>query len=145
MDRQARMNKKVLERAREIVSEPGRWIKGFEALDLSGTACDARSRDACCWCAWGAIKRAAREVMTDQPELTWRSEFRKHPVVVLAANAAAEMLEAAHPGFQELWPRYKNKITGFNDRKETTLAEVLEMFDAAITRADRELAIKEGR
>ena len=138
------MNKKVLERAREIVSEPVRWVKRYEALDLSGTACDARSKDACQWCAWGALKRAARDVMTDQPDLTYRSAFRKHPVIVLAANVAAEMLDEDHPGFPELWPRYQNKITGFNDLKETKLADVLEMFDEAITRADRELAIEGG-
>jgi hypothetical protein len=49
----------VLRRAREIISDPGRWTQGTFARDEDGNSCDPRDDFACRWCALGAVTKAA--------------------------------------------------------------------------------------
>jgi len=72
-----RLARKVLKRAREIISKPERWTKRAFARDAEGAnlknrygpkvsmAGDriANHRDAVCWCPDGAIRRALAEIV----------------------------------------------------------------------------------
>lgn len=60
--RQLQMNKLVLETAATIVLMPKAWTQGYLARDESGCAVDFESSYAACFCAAGAIQRAALEL-----------------------------------------------------------------------------------
>jgi hypothetical protein len=50
---------KVLNDAAELIEPEGRWIKHHYAINDEGVAVIAWSPEAVCWCASGAIVRAA--------------------------------------------------------------------------------------
>jgi hypothetical protein len=53
--------KDVLVEAREIISVPERWTLGANAIDAEGNVVDPCSKEATCWCAMGAMFKAAGE------------------------------------------------------------------------------------
>jgi hypothetical protein len=56
----------ILRRAREIISDPEKWTQGTYARDGYEAPIDPGDGLACCWCALGAIAKAAIE-MNAQP------------------------------------------------------------------------------
>ena len=47
----------VLRAARELICAPERWTQGVLARNAKGNAVKPVSRNATCWCAYGAITR----------------------------------------------------------------------------------------
>jgi hypothetical protein len=52
----------IIRRAREIISDPKRWTQGTYARDKDGAAIHPYDDSATCWCALGALARAAIEL-----------------------------------------------------------------------------------
>lgn len=100
----------ILRAARGILSDESRWTKGFFARLPDGRTCFPFNRRAACFCAFGALQRAAGYA---DPDVLLPS---------LAVEASA-LLNA--PG----------GLAVFNDDPKTTHADVLALFDAAIARA----------
>ena len=47
----------ILKAARELLSTPERWTKGWSARDAAGNRLATTDPDAVCWCAGGAVER----------------------------------------------------------------------------------------
>ncbi len=101
--------KEILVEARGYIAEPGSWTKGSFARDGHGNHVSKDSHRASCFCAAGAIGRAAKG-----------SEREQH--------GALRALRSAITG----------PITAWNDAPNRTHAEVLAAFDRAIEIAGAE-------
>lgn len=99
----------VLKKARELISDEKAWTKGWFAKDERGRDVYADDPGAVCFCAMGAIDRAAEECggVDDVPALN---------MLVRALGGTA--------------------IDLFNDAPERTHAEVLAAFDKAIASSE---------
>jgi hypothetical protein len=106
----------ILKEARALISDPERWTQGEDARDEDGLPVHPDDSDAVCWCTLGALHRAAAG--TDD-----FSVFRE---IQKAVEAFPGIRSQAH---------YAAK---FNDAH--THAEVLAMFDAAISAKERRAA-----
>lgn len=51
----------VLERAADLIDEPGRWTRGHIARNSAGEGVPADHPAAVCWCAVGALERVSGE------------------------------------------------------------------------------------
>lgn len=100
----------ILTGARELLSDRGRWTKRSYARDERGLGCSSLAKDAVCWCAAGAILRTAQH------------------------DAAIE--EAWKLAYDEV-PNGVNGFMTYNDRLDTTHADILALFDRAIEKAGR--------
>lgn len=99
----------TLRRARELLSESGRWVKGASARSVSNDIVHPTSKAACCWCLIGALYHVTNgDSLEHEDELC--SAFG-----MPERSACFEMLAA------------------WNDADERTHAEVLDAFDRAIT------------
>lgn len=128
---------KILEDAREIISDPGSWIRGTNAaarldVDRHGNAEFPRTisdGDATCFCSAGAIMRA--DYVQQHPGSVWGFTYVSTP----AANDAFLLLEQEaqrrSPGF--------SSITAYND--SSTHEEVLELWDTVIAQVKMELGV----
>jgi hypothetical protein len=94
----------ILVAARALIEHPEAWTKGEYARDKKGNRVSPSSRKAACWCARGAILRAAAGNIP--------AGFRAH---------------------DRLWAVIRGSITRWNDAPERTHAEVLAAFDRAIS------------
>lgn len=128
---EATESRKVLERALDLITRS--WIRNHEAMDSEGRVVDPRSKGACSWCALGAMKRAAREIIPD-PDLSYSQRFENCPPVVLAGSVAKEMLYEMYRK-AEVWPNWTMKISTLNDIYGLKREKVEEMFTEAIRRA----------
>lgn len=102
----------LLTKAKELIQDPKNWIKGTLAANAKGVHVAVGSRSACCFCALGALTRAAQR----QSGLT---KFRAGNVL---STAACELGAGA-------------SVTSFNDRKRTTHADIMKLYDKAIALA----------
>jgi len=102
----------VLRKARALLEKPEHWTQGMMARGKSGRRIFYGSRSAVCWCADGAIWRAANGSLISRKG--W------------VANAAEQYLSAATG----------RRVSAFNDAPERTHAEVLAAFDRAIALAE---------
>lgn len=108
--------KEALTKARDLLSDPKRWAKGYYAYNAEGNACFATDRAAVCWCMRGAVRRVAD--VADDPSR-----------VYLDTMAHLELfLEAQQEGPLDP-PVYVHNL---NDAVETTHEDVLRFLDAAI-------------
>lgn len=96
----------ILTAARELLSVPERWTKGSPARTSDGTMTDARSEDAVCWCARGALQRVSD--CCDE---------------VYASRAILRQATGNY-GFKD--------YVYLNDLPKTTHADILSLFDRAI-------------
>lgn len=48
---------KILNRAADLIEKPGAWTQDAAARDSSGRRIEPTSREAVCWCTWGAIAK----------------------------------------------------------------------------------------
>ncbi len=124
----------ILKLARQLLAEPGVWIKQALATDKDGKRVAWSSNQACHFCAMGAIVRAANP------------EGRAHTSVDEAENEvrACELLESIIGGGGEYprslsyyWNSSNTNLAAFNDRPDTTLEEMLAVFDKAIEEATK--------
>jgi predicted aconitase len=97
----------ILVGAREILSDPNRWTREFQARDIEGRCIAWNEPEAVCFCLMGAINRASRDI--DPDDITPAYD---------AMNVLDSVIDAAIPTF--------------NDRPTTTHEDVLKALDAAI-------------
>lgn len=97
----------ILKAARALLTPPEAWAKNDFAFDSSGNLLAPSNKYAVSWCATGACIRAGGK---------------------LAAIAAARELSRQLGG---------REVFDFNDRDETTHADVLQLFDDTIARLER--------
>lgn len=102
----------ILRSARDLISDEKRWTQSAEARDDRGSEIRALSPKATCFCAIGAIAKASEYVHFSN-EINARDLLRKQ-------------LGGGHT------------IVSFNDTH--THAEVLAVFDRAISRAESDAA-----
>ncbi len=98
-----------LKKARAVLTEIG-WAQGYYAYDARGTACEGFDRDACKFCAVGALQRAV---------------------------GPGELLMLAHDALEESipLPGYCS-VAQYNDDPSTTLVDVLALYDRAIVKLE---------
>jgi hypothetical protein len=104
----------VLERAREILSEPTHWTKDEFALTEDLTWVDPINPEAFCFCALGALRRAESDL--GMPPRSWGLGYAR----------PEDYLEAVIP------EKFHQEIPTFNDSDETDHEDVLYVFDVAI-------------
>lgn len=119
--------KKVLERAREILSDPKRWTKGNAAKDKFGQEIRVTSPHAVKFCVIGALAKADYEL--DSSELNYRRLISGSDRVGAALRHFHDTLghKAGDPGFFGIGP--------WNDSSHTTHKDVMAAFDKAIETA----------
>jgi hypothetical protein len=99
----------ILTKARELISDEGRWTRLSYARDADGNVVRPNDPDAVCFCAMGALLRASKKSMAyEDEEIPGFSELRKamrrdvtryndafsHKAVVLAFDRAIELAKA---------------------------------------------------
>lgn len=100
----------ILTEARTLITPPGAWTQGLFARNVGGQLVDFMDPDAVCWCAAGARRRADEGCAS-----------------VGDGQALAYLNMATPVGFAGL--------VGFNDDPKTTQADVVALFDRAISLA----------
>ena len=69
---------KILERARELISDPRHWTQRLYAKTARGYPCNPGSQEAACWCLLGALYRAMVECAGESPvALAWINTHEK--------------------------------------------------------------------
>ncbi|HEX7324273.1 MAG TPA: hypothetical protein VF292_02825 [Rhodanobacteraceae bacterium] len=112
----------LLQRARRLISAPGCWTRGASARDANGSACHTCDAEAACWCALGAVSHESGG--------GWAS------TAGLASTALAGAVKAIRPDAD--WDDDEGEIVvSFNDDYGRSQADVLAVFDRAITRLER--------
>jgi len=113
---------KHLEAAKELISDPSKWIRFNFAQDSEGRIVEATDRSACKWCLLGAVNK------TEESIYTYGSVYG--------------FLEAAAKDFGYSWTRVDLKGIGnpplLND--ETDHPTVMKMFSLAIRYAKGEVS-----
>jgi hypothetical protein len=110
MTAQATPSLEILKGARELLSDPTRWAKGYYAYTADGQQTSPVTPEAACFCVWGALDKVTGTFFGPD------------------AFAAGMYLGNQLP---EGWPSLAN----FNDAEETTHADLLALFDKAIESA----------
>jgi hypothetical protein len=100
----------VLTHARDLIADPKKWTRDAYARTAKGVITGIGDEDAECFCAQGAIQRAAR---------------------LSKAVPAYDATEAARKAL----PAKYSHIENFNDAHGTTHADVMAFFDSAIALA----------
>jgi hypothetical protein len=99
----------VLRRARALIAEQSGWTRGVLSRTASGRPVTWHAEDARCWCAVGALHRAAYDLVGDieraaeiadaalaasfPPNLTWINDTQGHDAVLRLFDQA---LRAPH-------------------------------------------------
>lgn len=114
----------ILKRARDIIAQPECWHKGHYAQDEQGEeTCDTEKSIEeympVCFCTLGALSMA----VADHPFADDLDGFLDWERFVAARNAFQ-----THTGIKD--------IPAWNDRDDTTHADVLKAFDTAIEKAE---------
>jgi hypothetical protein len=104
----------ILQKAKEILSKPGAWLKRTYARTETGISTWGHSPNAVCWCAIGAVQKA-----TLSPEET--------------KNSIPDWTKVQ--GIWDELDRTIGDVTVFNDAQET-VEPVLEVFDKTIARLE---------
>ena len=107
--------KTILKAAREILQDEKRWTKGYFARTAAGDRVESCNKAAVCYCAMGAIDKAAVEAR--EPRFGVGDD---------AIDALAKFLPDGH----------QKSVASFNDNPKTTHAEVLALFDQAIAKLE---------
>lgn len=103
----------ILKSARAILSNPDHWIKDDMAKDKNRKSVETSDPEACSFCTLGALRRAAG--------ITFRN-----------SNAYTD----ARVAIREELPNNTVSIACYNDRVSTTHADVLGLFDRAISKME---------
>ncbi len=101
----------LLKKARRLLTNPKRWLKGAGAADKSGTWVFPRSKKAETFCAIGAVARYASKGWGGATE------------IMVAENALAGAIRSK---------TFKGDLVSFNDAKRTSHKQLLGVFDRAI-------------
>jgi hypothetical protein len=108
------LHQQIVSRAREIIADPGRWIQGQLAVTKDGRSVDPVDAHAYRFCAIGALRRAAHELMKGH-------------------EARADDVQAALENFIYVQhPEIDDCLENVNDEEDhATVLRVLNEFDAA--------------
>lgn len=113
----------VLKEARTIISQKGAWTRGEYARDKDGFAVDVNSPAATCFCALGALNRAAYNQNTGVN-------------LFIAKSQLARCIDADYDeGFGVV-----STIIHYNDAFSRTQDEVVKAFDCAIDAMEKSIA-----
>ena len=108
-----------LETARALIAEPGTWTQNANARRPDGNDCGPLDPRAGAYCAIGALTCAGRHDRDRRPH-------------ALAVRRLAVAIGAATPHQDRNVQSDCNAIAVWNDDPETTHADVLAAYDAAI-------------
>ena len=104
----------VMEHARDLIARPNGWTQKTMARDSGGNSIASRRPDAVCFCAFGAVLRSVADKIKENYDVYSKVHFG-------AGIVALEELVENKP------------IESWNDREGRTQAEVVALFDQAIT------------
>jgi hypothetical protein len=104
----ATARKKLLLNARALIADPAHWTRGVLACTGNGRPVMWHDREACRWCALGAIQRAASDLLGDEKQ---------------SMRVADEVINSWFP----------RNLSAVNDTQGH--AAVLELFDKALATA----------
>ena len=109
--------KRILTKARELISEPDRWVKGAYSLDKNFNHVSRNDPKACKWCLTGAVE-AATDMLMPSPSRTefYIYESREAKRVLLKMSDLANFYSIGH----------------WNDHPDRTHEEVIDLLDRAI-------------
>lgn len=88
----------ILTQARELLSNKARWTQGVYARNEEGKEVMSVDKDALCWCAIGAIKKASKLTWIGNEATNYLFRVRTDPVKVndvLGYEATMEMFDDA--------------------------------------------------
>ena len=104
--------KDILNKAKELISNPNHWAKGSYAFNKQGKEVSYESNDACQFCALGAINKVSSS----------------NPLSLARYRAAVSL--------RKCLPKDFNYVDVFNDSPTTSHEDVLKLFDMAINRLE---------
>lgn len=107
----------VLRAAKALIGVPERWTKNKEARDAKGRETSPFSENAVCWCSAGALMRVT-------PNTSLPVRYRR---------GAEAMLDSEAPKTRSF---SRGPYIAFNDRRTTTHADIMALFDRAIAAAE---------
>ena len=120
----------ILVKAHDLINGPGKWIQLAAARRADYHVTDSTSPEAVCWCATGAITRAAEDRFRDEAGLR---PVKDHFMVTADGYSLARDTMSSY-----LRDFYGNaNIIEWNDEEDRTQSEVLSAFRGAIRRLDR--------
>ncbi len=102
----------TLQDARDLLAIPGNLKSGYYAHNADGKAVDAKSPEATCWCALGAIR-----------------------YVTQPGESIMAPIRARHLLTDIVHEKHNISVVEMVDARNATVPQVLEMFDLAIARA----------
>lgn len=94
---------------KSFLSKPGIWAKGYYAFDRKGQQVSTKSPDACQFCMVGASKKVGAE-----------SDWRRYVRLALKEKGVPNIPHTS-----------AISVTQFNDSKNTTLEDVIEVLTIA--------------
>ncbi len=113
----------VLVEARRLIAQPNGWTQKASARDADNEWVGATSKDAVCFCAMGAITRAASRLTARGPD-----DYS----TLLAINKACSAL--TYPRLKVSGKRYLTSgwLEKWNDDPIRKVEDVVDLFDAVI-------------
>ena len=111
--------KKILTKARELISEPDRWVKGAYSLDKYFNHVHRNAPEACRWCLSGSIEAA-----TEMLAVSTRSDIFLY--------LSKEYMEAKRVLLKMSDLDGFPSISQWNDHPDRTHKEVIDLLDRAI-------------
>lgn len=136
----------ILEKAREILSDPRRWTKGA-LFDYREGELDENGKPIFCFCAFGALYEAVR---SEPNRFTYEFDVDGYeiatPGVLLLRQAILERSTSADESATDMaWLKMyddnpEKVITSYNDHPATSHADILRVFDRAIQLEQEEAA-----
>ena len=109
----------ILRGARELLSDPKHWARGYSARKANGDACRSRDKEAVCWCVMGAIGKSMATVL----------DFDKKEDVVVQALDTLYFSEVFE---RNIYREYRKLVT-LNDNPLTTHSDILRWLDKRIS------------
>lgn len=103
----------VLKKARALIDIPEKWTKGYAARDKRDRPISFSAEGAVCFCLLGAIAK------------------------VTVGSQGGPAMASVTDFFQDLIPMPSSGIMLFNDNKFTTHADIMQLLDTAIAKAER--------
>lgn len=96
-----------MSKIKELLAKPESWAQGSLARNRRGEAVGPSDESACCFCLWGAVVRCYPE----------RSQY-------------CDVLDALHAAIEARVGK-RLSLVSFNDRSETTHADILAVVERA--------------
>lgn len=132
---QKTVNLQALKDTRELLTDPGRWVRGHWALDASGGYCNTTSPDACQWCISGALEK----IGWDEAMKADKDRYCLALDIKIAQRRELEKTinEGGMRHLDNLDYVYRYSIISIND--DFGHAAVLELLDKTIARLEAEV------